>query len=101
MKSSTAVVLFFVIMIVGSFAMYHVISTVQANRHRENHEKLCAFMTDELNNQITEDSEYVSYYCYYKPYAPPEGYEATQTLCACEGKMKDGTVVSVQVLTPK
>lgn len=88
-------------MILGAYALYYTLTTVQANKQRENYDKLCAFMTDELNNNINENTTCTEYYCYYKPYAPPEGYETTQTLCACDCKLENGEIVSIQVLTPK
>jgi len=101
MKSSTAVIVFFIILIIGAFAFYQTIVTINLNRQRQNHEKLCALMTDELNLKINEDSEYTEYYCYYMPYAPPEGYENTQTMCVCDGKLHNGETVSIQVLMPR
>ena len=100
MKTIHAVLLFFAIMILSSIVIAHVIVSAKAQTKKENLTQLCDFLTEDMNNKLEENSSCASYYCYYTPYAPPEGFEKTSTLCACDCKLQNGTIVTVQVLTP-
>lgn len=94
------VILFFVIMIISAFLIYKTMVTLKAERERKIYGRLCSLITDELNKEINENSTCRNYYCYYLPYKPPKGLERTKTLCICDCKLANGTIIKVQVLIP-
>jgi len=99
MKTGTAVIVFFIVLILSTVVIYKALVNFKIKQEIEKHNKICAFLTQQLNEQRNENNTCVSYYCYYKPYAPPKGLEKTSTLCVCDCKLENGTVVKIQVLS--
>lgn len=62
---------------------------------------MCQILTLSLKDQVSENSTCIDYYCYYAPYAAPspELQNKTTTLCVCECKQRNGTILTVQVLS--
>ncbi|MCD6575927.1 MAG: hypothetical protein J7K73_02075 [Nanoarchaeota archaeon] len=101
MKHSTAIIIFMAVLILSSIALYQVFHTLKVERRTEQFNRVCQMLTDELNRQVNETSKCRSYYCYYAPYAAPDSLQGkATTLCVCDCKLENDTVITVQVLTP-
>jgi len=99
MKTSTKVVIFFLITSLIMVFLYNTVSDFKAKSDFDDHNELCIVIAEEMNRTVNESSSCIDYYCYYARYAPPAGYEAkTETMCICDCKTMNGTIISTQIL---
>ena len=104
MKTIWKIAIFFGIMILFFLVAYNFIVKEKTIDYYDNRNKLCFEIANELNKNINDTIDNVTcidYYCYYAPYKPPTGLEdTTETLCICDCKTENGTIISTQVLNP-
>ncbi len=99
MDTMSKIIIVMVVLVLAFNVSYKLALESKTGRYLTNMNTLCGMMTEELRNKIDSDSPCVDYYCYYAPYKPPEGYEdKTSTLCICECRLSNGTIMTTQVL---
>ena len=82
--------------------LFSITSEVNVKKNFEMRNSLCVSITEEMNRNINStNSTCVDYYCYYAPYSSPDGMEHTETLCICECRKADGSVIKSQILENK
>jgi hypothetical protein len=101
MKTINRTIIYFAGIVIAMIILFNVVTYVKARNNFEDRNALCIQITDELNKNINESSTCVDYYCYYARYSPPEGMEITETLCICDCRTDNGTIVSSQILNIK
>jgi hypothetical protein len=100
MKTITKVMLSFLIMSLITVLLYNVVYDFKNKQIFDEQNGLCITITNEMKKTMDENSSCIDYYCYYARYAPPPGYEnKTDTLCVCDCKTKNNTIVTTQVLS--
>ena len=101
MKGIERIILFFLVVILISIAVFNYASNQRTVTFLNEHNKMCQVITASLKEQVNENSTCIDYYCYYAPYAPPEGIlqNRTTTLCVCDCRLKDLSVVTLQILS--
>jgi hypothetical protein len=101
MKAIEKIIIFFVVVCLVSVVSYNVVMNNKVTKYLYDRNKLCEQLTTSLKEQMTENSTCIDYYCYYAPYAPPEGSlgNKTTTLCICDCKLMNGTIATVQILS--
>lgn len=101
MNSVTKVGIVFVIICFVMVLLYNVTSEIRTQTSFDQKNELCIAITGELNKNTNESESCTAYYCYYARYTPPEGYQnITETMCICDCKTPNGTILSTQVLSP-
>lgn len=92
--------MFFIVSIAVAVIVYNAYTSVLVTNYLANRNEMCALITDSLKEQINETSACIDYYCYYAPYAPPSGelQDRTSTVCVCDCRQRDNTVITVQIL---
>lgn len=101
MKMVEKIIIFFIVIGIVSIASYNLVLNLKITNVLYERNKMCGIITDSLKEQITENSTCTDYYCYYAPYAPPAGSlsNLTTTLCICDCKTRNGTIVAIQILS--
>jgi len=99
MKTSTKVVVFFLITSLIMVFLFNAVSDFKTKSDFDQRNELCIVIAEEMKRTVNESSSCTDYYCYYARYAPPAGYESqTETLCICDCKTLNGTIISTQIL---
>jgi len=100
MNSITKVGIVFLIICLVMVLFYNLVSDLKNKETFDKQNELCITITNEMKRTIDENSTCTDYYCYYARYTPPAGYEnITSTLCICDCKTQDNTIVTTQVLS--
>ena len=101
MKGIEKLALFFIVIILISIAAYNYVLNQKTLNFLYEHNKMCEAITTNLKEQVNENSTCIDYYCYYAPYAPPEGtlQNKTTTLCICDCRLSNLSVITIQILS--
>jgi hypothetical protein len=101
MKWFDKLIIFFAVIILVSIVAFNLVSEQKTINYLNQKNKMCETITTSLREEITSNSTCIDYYCYYAPYAPPDGtlQNKTTTLCVCDCKLRNGTIITVQILS--
>jgi hypothetical protein len=101
MKNAEAIAIFVIVTVVATLVLYNALIQHKTAVFYEQHNKLCASITDELNVKRNETSKCQDYYCYYTPAEiPKELANKTTVLCICDCMQTDGATLRFEVLAP-
>ncbi len=97
MEEKIRIAVIVVILFIFAIGAYFTINTLGKEKEYQKKNLYCKMLTTQLNNNITNKSPCVSYYCYYTPEIPSKFYGKAQPLCECDCKTPNGTILHLWV----
>ena len=97
MDEKTKVGIIVIVILVFAAGAFLAINQIKKEQTYQKKTLYCQMLTKQLNANISKNSNFTSYYCYYNPAIPKEFYGKAQPLCECDAKTVNGTTLHIWV----